>query len=65
MKKAWCILLFAWLLIGCRDQKEQKQEMIPVEADGGIGDGAPSLDSLLHEEKKLDTMVPTKTNDSL
>ncbi|MCW8982388.1 MULTISPECIES: hypothetical protein [Altibacter] len=51
-------------IAACTDKKKKDAEvMIPVEADGGIGDGAPSLDSLLQEEAKKDSLlVPDSSN---
>lgn len=45
-------LLFGLLLFmaNCTDKKKKSEpEVMPVEADNGIGDGAPALDSLLTE----------------
>ena len=52
------LLLSATLLMSCgQTKKDDKQEdMMPVEADGGIGDGAPSLD------KAMITSVETAHN---
>ncbi|MDC7996313.1 hypothetical protein [Altibacter sp. HG106] len=45
-------LLVLVSMISCTDKKKQdKDEMMPVEADGGIGDGAPPLDSVLVKHK--------------
>lgn len=58
------ILLFVMLAVyACREQKDTPNVMTPVETDGGIGDGAPSLDSLLHSQK-TDTLQP-QLKDSL
>jgi hypothetical protein len=36
--------------MACTEKKqENKEPMMPVEQDNGIGDGAPSLDSVLKE----------------
>jgi len=44
------------VMLGCTDKKNvKKTEMQPVESDEGIGDGAPSLDSLL--QKPIDTLT--------
>lgn len=55
------IFIFA-LTISCREQVKNEEKMIPVEADGGIGDGAPSLDSLL---KKQEDSLQIKSKDSI
>ncbi len=53
MKIFIALMLLAFSLSMCTNKKKEP-EMIPVEQDNGIGDGAPSLDSLLQ-----------KSNDSL
>ena len=63
MKKLYALLLLIVVTYACREQQNKQEEMMPVEADGGIGDGAPSLDSLLKTEKLQDTI--THKNDSL
>ncbi|RDK84903.1 hypothetical protein C8D94_104287 [Marinirhabdus gelatinilytica] len=40
-----------FLAMACREINNTNEKMMPVEADGGIGDGAPSLDSLLKAQK--------------
>lgn len=62
MKKIAFLLLIALGVSACREQKKE-EKMIPVEADGGIGDGAPSLDSLLKAEK--DSLQLQQKKDSL
>ncbi len=62
MKKISLLLFIFLLAVSCRDQEATDEKMMPVEADGGIGDGAPSLDSLLQNEE--DTLQ-TKTKDTL
>ncbi|WP_339832744.1 hypothetical protein [uncultured Altibacter sp.] len=63
MKIKILALLILIVVASCTDKKKKDDEvMIPVEADGGIGDGAPSLDSLLQEEANKDSLVPP--NDS-
>jgi len=52
------IILAAGLLVQCRDKKEETPKMMPVEADGGIGDGAEPLDSILkRQEEALEQQV--------
>jgi len=51
------ILSLVLVLTGCTDKKKEQPDAIPAEADNGIGDGAPSLDSLLLQEPK-DTLKP-------
>jgi len=63
MKKLCALLLLTLFIFACREQQNKQEDMIPVEADGGIGDGAPSLDSLLEAEKAQDTI--SHKNDSL
>ena len=48
-----CFLLLPGIAMqSCTDKKKKEEtEMIPVEPDNGIGDGAPSLDSLLTKPK--------------
>jgi hypothetical protein len=45
MKKVLLIALCIAAFTACRDTQKD-QEMIPVEADGGIGDGAEHPDSI-------------------
>ncbi len=40
------LILSSFIFSNCRSKKAE-EKMIPVEADGGIGDGAEPLDSLL------------------
>ena len=51
MKKIAFLLLLFTLVLSCREQNTKEEKMIPVEADNGIGDGAPSLDSLLQNQE--------------
>ncbi len=46
MKKVLFIVVLILTVTGCRNTK-QSPEMMPVESNDGIGDGAPPLDSLL------------------
>ncbi|WP_432410225.1 hypothetical protein [Rasiella sp. SM2506] len=62
MKNILFLVIIFTLAISCREQVEKEEKMIPVEADGGIGDGAPSLDSLLQNEKDS---LQTKPKDTL
>jgi len=62
MRKIAFLLLITLCITSCREQKKEKNR-IPVEADGGIGDGAPSLDSLLKAEK--DSLQLQQKKDSL
>ncbi|GEQ86857.1 hypothetical protein ULMS_23650 [Patiriisocius marinistellae] len=55
-------ILSCVFLLNCREQKKE-EKMIPVEADGGIGDGAPSLDSLLKHQTP--PVISEKKRDSL
>ena len=42
------LIVFGFAVLGCTNKKKEKEtEVLPVEADNGIGDGAPRLDSLL------------------
>jgi len=59
-------------LISCTDKKKAQPDMMPVEADNGIGDGAPSLDSLLQKEnnsfiseEKSDSITNSHKQDSI
>ncbi|OAB81550.1 DUF6503 family protein [Cochleicola gelatinilyticus] len=45
MKKMIYVFFVAALITGCKESKENNDEMMPVETDGGIGDGAPSLEN--------------------
>lgn len=45
MKKLVYVFIIAALAVSCKETKENPDEMMPVESDGGIGDGAPSLES--------------------
>ncbi len=56
------IILAVGLLVQCRDKKEETPKMMPVEADGGIGDGAEPLDSIL---KRQDEATKQQLKDSL
>ncbi|MAZ72968.1 MAG: hypothetical protein CMC70_07450 [Flavobacteriaceae bacterium] len=58
MKKVYFIVLIAIATISCRNQQKTDDTMIPVEADDGIGDGAPSLDSILKAQN--DTLQKPK-----
>tara|TARA_R110002012_G_scaffold322045_1_gene554208 strand:+ start:157 stop:348 length:192 start_codon:yes stop_codon:yes gene_type:complete len=52
MKIIAILVLILSIAFGCRDQKNVEEKMIPVESDGGIGDGAPPLDSLIDQQEK-------------
>ncbi len=62
MRKIACLILILTLAISCREQVKKEEKMIPVEADGGIGDGAPPLDSLLQNQKDS---LQTKPKDTI
>jgi len=53
-------LLFA---LSCTEKKKEKSDMMPVEADNSIGDGAPSLDSILQEENN--SLISQEKSDSI
>jgi hypothetical protein len=67
------ISIFSLLfLFSCTEKKKEKPDMMPVEADNGIGDGAPSLDSLLQKEnnafiseEKSDSITNSHKQDSI
>ncbi|MCT8340098.1 hypothetical protein MG296_08520 [Flavobacteriaceae bacterium TK19130] len=75
MKLLLPLLALFLMAATCDDKKEQQkdEEMIPVEKDNGIGDGAPSLDSILDQhqsppiipEGKRDSIVNAQKNDSI
>lgn len=62
--KILAIILITILLFStsCREQKNA-EKMIPVESDGGIGDGAENLDSLL--KYQTPPIISEKTRDTL
>tara|TARA_A100000171_G_C2135993_1_gene150289 strand:- start:2557 stop:2745 length:189 start_codon:yes stop_codon:yes gene_type:complete len=62
MKKIAFLLLLMIAFTSCREQKKE-EKMMPVEADGGIGDGAPPLDSLVKAQK--DSSQLQQKNNSL
>ena len=67
------IAIFSFLfLFSCTEKKKEQPKMIPVEANHGIGDGAPSLDSLLQKEthsfiseEKSDSITNSHKQDSI
>jgi hypothetical protein len=63
MKYLAVLFFISSLISSCRDQNNKEQKMIPVEADSGIGDGAPPLDSLLKAQK--DSLQLQQPKDSL
>ncbi|MCH2489764.1 MAG: hypothetical protein MK211_06405 [Flavobacteriales bacterium] len=68
MKKLYLLVLLSTCLLACTDKKKKEDEkMIPVEADNGIGDGAPSLDSLLEYRTPpvSDTTLLNKPKDTI
>jgi hypothetical protein len=62
------VFLITSVMTNCRDTKKDEEVKMPVEADGGIGDGAPSLDSVLEHQKPAifdSTSINKKNIDSL
>jgi hypothetical protein len=68
MRYIWILAIV--LFCNCTEKKKET-EMMPVEADNGIGDGAPSLDSILQKEKsfiseeKSDSITNSHQRDSI
>lgn len=64
MKNLLIITISILFATSCTDKKKEQPEMIPVEADNGIGDGASSLDSLL-KEKEDNSFISEEKSDSI